>query len=76
MEEIKVAFGDQSFVQKIIRNKATPGFPVMAILTIKHHHRYDRHFTGLHEREDLKALIVRSEASRKKSEGIGFLCKI
>ena len=48
----------------------------MAILTIEHHYWHDRHFAGLHERENFKSFIMRPKAPWKQCKGIGLLCEI
>ena len=76
MDEVEVGFGHESVVQKVVRDKAAPGLPIVPVLAIDHHHGNDRHLASLHEGEDLESLVVRAETARKQREGVGFFREV
>ena len=76
VDEMEVGLGDKTIGQEVVCDKSAPSFPVVAVRAVNHHDGNNGHFSGLHEGEDFKALVVRSESAWEEGEGTGLLGKV
>lgn len=76
VDEMEVCLRDKAIGEEVVCDESAPGFPIMAIRAVDHHDGNDGHFSGLHEGENLKALVVRSKSAREEGEGAGLLGEV
>jgi len=76
VDEVEIGLGDESVGQEVVCDESAPGFPVVAIRAVHHHDGNDGHFSGLHEGEDFKTLVVRSKSAWEQGEGTGLLGEV
>src|SRR5436305_12480186 len=67
---------NEAELEQVIGQEFHPGVPVIPARSIKHDHRNDPGFAGLHQGEDFKGFIHCSETTREKREGMRFLHKV
>src|SRR5262249_45172710 len=72
----KILLANQTQLEKIFGQKFHPGLPVIASWPVEHHDRNDPRLARLHQRQHFESFIHRSEAARKKSEGVRFLHEV
>ena len=76
VDEVEIGLGDESVGQEVVCDESAPGLPIVAIRTVHHHDGNDGHFSGLHECEDFKTLVVRSKSARKEGEGTSLFGEV
>lgn len=76
VDEVEIGLGDESVGQEVVCDESAPGLPIVAIRTVHHHDGNDGHFSGLHECEDFKTLVMRSKSARKEGEGTSLFGEV
>lgn len=76
VDEMEVGLGDKPIGEEVVCDESAPGLPIVAIRTVHHHDGNDGHFSGLHECEDFKTLVVRSKSAWEEGESAGLLGEV